>query len=84
MARILLQYFNPDYKDCRDQNAIWFAVAHCDEDLIRLLLELQSDIWMMDCRRTTPLNLAIYKGNLRITQLLHHSEVNPSHLGCWT
>jgi ankyrin repeat protein len=34
---------------------------------------------MMDCRRTTPLNLAISKGNIPITEmLLHHSKVHPS------
>ncbi|KAF3399850.1 putative ankyrin repeat protein [Penicillium rolfsii] len=81
MARILLRHFHPsvDCTDFKDRNAIWYAVAHCDEDLVRLLLELQSDIWMMDCRRTTPLNLAISKRNLPITQmLLHHAEAYPS------
>ncbi|OKP11865.1 hypothetical protein PENSUB_2596 [Penicillium subrubescens] len=81
MARILLRHFHPsvDCTDLKDRNAIWYAVANCDEDLVRLLLELQSDIWMMDCRRTTPLNLAISKRNLPITQmLLHHAEAYPS------
>jgi ankyrin repeat protein len=81
MARILLRHFHPsvDCTDLKDRNAIWYAVANCDENLVRLLLELQSDIWMMDCRRTTPLNLAISKRNLPITQmLLHHAEAYPS------
>jgi ankyrin repeat protein len=81
MARIILRHFHPsvDCTDLKDRNAIWYAVANCDEHLVRLLLELQSDIWMMDCRRTTPLNLAISKRNLPITQmLLHHAEAYPS------
>jgi ankyrin repeat protein len=46
MARVLLRHFNPsvDCTDCKDRNAIWYAVASCDEDLVRLLLDLQSNI----------------------------------------
>ncbi|OKP10300.1 hypothetical protein PENSUB_4276 [Penicillium subrubescens] len=81
MVRILLRHFNPSVQctDFEDRNAIWYAVANCDEDLVRLLLELQSDIWMMDYRQTTPLNLAISQRNLPIAQmLLHHAEAYPS------
>jgi ankyrin repeat protein len=81
VVRMLLRYFNPsvDCEDYKGRNAIWYAVANCDEDLVRLLLELQSDIWMTDYRETTPLNLAISKRNLPITQLLlRHSAVHPS------
>jgi ankyrin repeat protein len=47
--------------------------------MVRLLLELQSDIWMMDCRQTTPLSLAISKRSLPIIQLLlDHSQAHPS------
>ncbi|CEJ62567.1 hypothetical protein PMG11_11064 [Penicillium brasilianum] len=82
MARVLLRHFNPSV-DCTDsmgRNAIWYAVASCNEQqLIRLLLERQSDIWMMDYRQTTPLNLAISKRNLPIIQLLlDHSQAHPS------
>jgi ankyrin repeat protein len=81
MARVLLRHFNPSV-DCTDsmrRNAIWYAVASCDEQLVQLLLERQSDIWMMDYRQTTPLNLAISKRNLPIIQLLlDHSQAHPS------
>ena len=80
MTGILLRYFYPSMntKDHKDRNAIWYAVARCDEDLVRLLLEKKSDIWMMDYKQITPLNLAIAKQNLTITgMLLHHSKLNP-------
>jgi hypothetical protein len=46
MARVLLRHCNPSV-DCTDsmrRNAIWYAVASCDEQLVQLLLERQSDI----------------------------------------
>jgi ankyrin repeat protein len=81
MARVLLRHFNlsVDCTDSMGRNAIWYAVASCDEQLIQLLLERQSDIWMMDYRQTTPLSLAISKRNLPIIQLLlDHSQARPS------
>jgi ankyrin repeat protein len=81
MARVLLRYCNPavDCTDAKGRNAIWYAVTNCDEELVRFLLELQSDIGMMDCRQTTPLSLAISNRNLRIIQLLlDHSQAHPS------
>jgi ankyrin repeat protein len=80
MARVLLQHFNPSVNcmDFKGRNAIWYAVTICDEELVRLLLELQSDIWMMDGRQTTPLSLAISNRNLpNIQLLLDHSQAHP-------
>jgi ankyrin repeat protein len=81
MARVLLQHFNPSVNcmDSKGRNAIWYAVACCDEELVRFLLKMQSDIWMMDGRQTTTLSLAISNRNLRIIQLLlDHSQAHPS------
>jgi ankyrin repeat protein len=81
MAGVLLRHFNPSVNcmDFKGRNAIWYTVGSCDEDLVQLLLDLQSNIWMTDYRRTTPLNLAISKRNLRITDmLLHYSRTCPS------
>ncbi|OKO97715.1 hypothetical protein PENSUB_9895 [Penicillium subrubescens] len=81
LARVLLQHFNPSVNcmDTKGRNAIWYAVANCDEELVLFLLELRSDIWMMDCRQTTTLSLAISNRNLPIIQLLlDHSQAHPS------
>ncbi|KAJ5364980.1 uncharacterized protein N7496_010693 [Penicillium cataractarum] len=75
------RHFNPSVNcmDSKGRNAIRYAVANCDEELVRFLLELRSDIWMMDCRQTTTLSLAISNRNLPIIQLLlDHSQAHPS------
>jgi ankyrin repeat protein len=81
MAGLLLQHFNPlvHCKDGKDRNAIWHAIAHRATDLVRFLLDLQSDIWMMDFKQITPLNLAISKRSFTLTKmLLHHSTAHLS------
>ncbi|KAJ5849375.1 hypothetical protein N7534_008064 [Penicillium rubens] len=75
--------FVPDFDprlnvaDAKNRSAIWYAVAFCDKDLVRVLLERGSDIRTPDYKRFSPFSLAIAKKIPRITGLLLlHSDPN--------
>ena len=63
--------------DVKNRSAIWYAIAFCDKDLVRVLLERGSDIRTPDYKRFSPFSLATAKKTPRITRLLLlHSDRN--------
>jgi ankyrin repeat protein len=83
MARKLLSADSPllDLKPClnerddKKRSAIWYAVAHCHESLVQVLLKGDRVIRTSDYRNISPIGLAIAKKSANITRmLLHHPE----------
>ena len=80
MASFLLNDFKPsvDIKDKKRRTAIWCAIARCDENLVRCLLERNSDIRTPDYKGISLLGIAIDKESVAITRmLLLHSNLDP-------
>jgi ankyrin repeat protein len=80
MVRLLLHNFLPSVneKDFRGRNAIWYAIDQGCPELMQILLNHASDIWISDVRRITPLNLCIIKKHPMVAEmLLDYSESRP-------
>ncbi|KAF2996524.1 hypothetical protein E8E15_000312 [Penicillium rubens] len=78
-AASFLLDFDPrlNITDVKNRSAIWYAIAFCDKDLVRVLLERGSDIRTPDYKGFSPFSLAIAKKIPRITGLLLlHSDPN--------
>lgn len=74
-----LMDFDPrlNIMDIKIRSAIWYAIAFCDKDLVRVLMERGSDIRTPDYKGFSPFSLAIAKKIPRITRLLLlHSDPN--------
>lgn len=66
-------------RDSKGRNAIWYATAHQDKDLVRAFLESGVDTFTADCKGIDPINLAILNQNSTIlTILLDHVKTKPS------
>ncbi|KAJ5288331.1 hypothetical protein PENANT_c098G05098 [Penicillium antarcticum] len=76
-ADSLLLDFKPrlNRRDEKKRSAIWYAVAHCHEGLVQVLLGRGSVIRMSDYRNISSVGLAIVKKSAEVTRmLLHHRE----------
>ncbi|OQD78788.1 hypothetical protein PENANT_c080G03708 [Penicillium antarcticum] len=71
-AASLLLDFKPclDKKDGKQRSAVWYAIAHCDENLVQVLLKKGSDIRTPDYKRISPISLAIANKSVNITRML--------------
>ncbi|KAJ5749421.1 hypothetical protein N7533_006449 [Penicillium manginii] len=80
-ARDLLGYSDTEVtaRDNKGRNAIWFATAHQDKDLVRAFLARGVDTFTADCKGIDPINLAIlYQSSPILTMLLDHVKTKPS------
>ncbi|KAJ5413680.1 hypothetical protein N7509_000307 [Penicillium cosmopolitanum] len=81
VARDLLGYSDTEVtaRDNKARNAIWYATAHQDKDLVRSFLDRGVDTFTADCKGIDPINLAILnQSNTILTMLLDHVKTKPS------
>ncbi|CAI7644965.1 unnamed protein product, partial [Penicillium pancosmium] len=80
-ARDLLGYSGTEVtsRDSKGRNAIWYATAHQDKEMIRAFLDRGVDAFIPDYKGIDPINLAILKQNSTVlTMLLDHGKTMPS------
>ncbi|CAI7640376.1 unnamed protein product [Penicillium manginii] len=81
VVRDLLGYSGTEVtaRDNKGRNAIWYATAHQDKDLIRAFLDRGVDTFTADCKGIDPINLAILnQSSVALTMLLDHVRTTPS------